>query len=159
MSTIFRFALGAAVVLATSAPLVMDALEMEAEEAALPKQDEGDDLVLGRMVFGAVEEGVVIGRTEFLKGEESTEGDYLVRYRDGSGRQVERWHSGDALTTREAIEAEFAREQEAAVRQEEEASRPTGGFEEDRPHAGSDVIQGSNFGEDGERSGRSVLNA
>lgn len=164
MSTRFTFALGAAVVLITSAPIVKDILQMEADEAAEPKQDEGDDLVMARMVFGAVEEGTVIGRSEYLKAGVPTEDRYFVRYRAGDGRQVEDWLTPDALTTREAIEAEFAQEQEAVRRAEEEASRPIterdaslGGFEEDRPHAGSDIVHGSNFGEDGGGPGNRVL--
>lgn len=155
MSERFKYALGAGVVLATSAGIVLDQLEMEAEEAARPKKDEGDEFTMGRVVMGIVEEGEVIGRSEFLKDGERTEGDYLVRYRDGSGRQVERWHSADALTTHEEIEAEFKLQQEKAKRPESER-----GFDQGQDGGiGSDTVRRSGFGEEGERPGSSVLNA
>lgn len=157
MSDKFRFALGAAVVLVTSSSLIMDALEMEAEEATREKQDEGDDLILGRMVMGMVEEGTVIGRSEFTNSADS----YLVRYRAGDGRQSEDWFTTDALTTREAIEEEFAQQQKAAAQPAEAAPErdSSRGFDEDRPHSGSDAVRGSDFGRDGGGRGDQVLNA
>jgi hypothetical protein len=159
MSDKFKFALGAAVVLVTSASIVLDQLEMEAEDAARPKQDEGDDLIMGRMVMGIVEEGEIIGRSEFLKAGERVEGDYLVRYRDGSGRQVERWHSSDGVTTHEEIEAEFKRQQEEAQRAAEPERQ--GGFDQTGQDGGigSDTVRGSGFGEEGGGAGASVLQA
>ena len=107
----FKFALGAAVVLVTSAALVREDLEFEQEERNRPPEDQedGDGVIQGlrAMRAGIVEEGQVIGRSEYLNG---AAGAYLVRYRAGDGRQVEDWFSADALTTRKAIEAEFAQE-------------------------------------------------
>lgn len=159
MSDKFKFALGAAVVLVTSAGIVLDQLQMEADEAAAPKRDEGDDLIMGRMVMGMVEEGEVIGRSEFLKAGERVEGEYLIRYRDGSGRQVERWHSSDGVTTHEEIEAEFDRQQEEAKRAAEPERQ--GGFDQGGQDGGlgSDTVRGSGFGEEGGGDGASVLKA
>lgn len=110
----FKFALGAAVVLVTSAALVMDQMDDEREQRAReearaargPAEGDEEDLAIGRIAFGIVEEGQIIGRAEYLSAEPS----YLVLYRDGSGRQVEEFHRESALTTREAIAEEYERE-------------------------------------------------
>lgn len=101
----FKFELHALVVLVTSAQMVMEDLQDEADEAAAPaKQDEGDELAgLAKVRMGIIEEGEVIGRAQYVNADPS----YFVRYKAGDGCQKENWFTEDALTTRTEIEAVF----------------------------------------------------
>lgn len=85
----FRFALGAAVILATSAALRR---EHRAEDAEAESQAGGDQLVKVAHI-GRYEAGHVIARSESLEGDNQ----YFVRYRAADGRQVEQWWTENAI--------------------------------------------------------------
>lgn len=110
----FRFELADEVVLVTSAPIMLEQLQLDAEDQLRTKQDEVEDVVgLARLVGGQIEEGMIIGRSELLRDGKAEEGHYLVRYRAGDGRQVEDWFTPDALITEAEIRDEFDRQRSA----------------------------------------------
>jgi hypothetical protein len=117
MTDTFKYALGAAVILATSLPAAVDTLriaeEEEKEEARLKSLSDEERAAeaeqgtwLGRAEFAsfAVEHGTVVGRSEYVDAPPA----YLVSYRDGQGCDREDWFVERRLATWDDAERHYA---------------------------------------------------
>jgi hypothetical protein len=101
-TTMFKYHLGAIVVLSTSVPALLEQrrdVERERErtrfnDAVAGRAGSSSDRPVARLAaFMPIEQGTVIGQAAYALAEDQ----FLVRYKAGDGRQVEQWHVESAI--------------------------------------------------------------
>lgn len=88
----FAFELGEKVMLVTSVPVAAERAAEDERIAAVER--DGARIEYARLSVGMIENGEVIARAEYQNGAPPS---YLIRYRDGTGCQVEAWFTEDAI--------------------------------------------------------------
>lgn len=140
----YKYLLGAAVILATSIPAAVQQLHAAAEDEAEDKRLAGlseaereaeltKGVTMTRFFAGNVEEGTVVGRSEYIDAPPS----YLVSYRDGSGNDREEWFVERRLATWEDAEQHFQDELHPPEKPETPAPEP---YREEGDRPGTDVL-------------------